>query len=113
MLATQAFALVLIARTADLRRAVSLGALIFGPAAAFSGVTFPLAAMPVGARMWALTLPLTHAMALVRAGVIVGAPEAAGGQLLALAATIAVALGLALPRLPVLLRDPKYWGEHE
>jgi ABC-2 type transport system permease protein len=113
VLATQAFALVLIAGTADLRRAVSLGALIFGPAAAFAGVTFPLTAMPIGARLWALTLPLTHAMALVRAGVIVDAPEAAGGQLLALAATIVVALGLALPRLPVLLRDPKYWGEHE
>jgi hypothetical protein len=63
--------------------------------------------------MWALTLPLTHAMALVRAGAIVGTTEAAGRQLLALAVTIAVALGLALPRLPVLLRDPKYWGEHE
>jgi len=111
VLATQAFALLIIARTADLRRATSLGALIFGPAAAFSGVTFPLTAMPVGVRIWALTLPLTHGMALVRAGITVGAPEAAGRQLLALALTFAVALGLALPRLPVLLRDPKYWGE--
>src|SRR6185312_10581069 len=40
VLATQAFGLLLIARTADLRRAGSLGALIFGPAAAFGGVTF-------------------------------------------------------------------------
>jgi ABC-2 type transport system permease protein len=96
--------------TADLRKAVSLGALVFGPAAAFSGVTFPLAAMPVGARLWALTLPLTHALGLVRAGVTVGAPEAAGRPLLALALTIAVGFGLALPRLPVLLRDPSYWG---
>jgi ABC-2 type transport system permease protein len=113
VLATQAFGLLLIARTADLRRAVSLGALIFGPAAAFSGVTFPLAAMPVGPRMWAETLPLTHVMDLIRAAVSVGAPEAAGGPLLALAVTIAVATGLALPRLPALLRDPKYWGAHE
>jgi len=111
VLASQAFALLIIARTADLRRAVSLGALIFGPAAAFSGVTFPLAAMPIGPQVWAQTLPLTHAMALVRAGVTVGAPEAAGRQLLALTLTFVLALGLALPRLPVLLRDPKYWGE--
>jgi len=110
VLATQAFALLIIARTADLRRSVSLGALIFGPAAAFSGVTFPLAAMPVGVRIWALALPLTHAMALVRAAVTVGAPETAGGPLLALAITIAISLGLARPRLPVLLRNQRYWG---
>jgi ABC-2 type transport system permease protein len=113
VLASQAFALLIIALTADLRRAVSLGALIFGPAVAFSGVTFPLIAMPVGPRIWAQALPLTHAMALVRAGITVGTSEAAGGQLLALALTMVVALGLALPRLPVLLRDPKYWGEQE
>jgi len=50
-------------------------------------------------------------MALVRAEVTVGAPEVAIGPLLALALTMVVAVGLALPRLPVLLRDPKYWGE--
>jgi ABC-2 type transport system permease protein len=110
VLAGQAFGLLIIARTANLRKAVSLGALVFGPAAAFSGVTFPLAAMPVGPRIWAETLPLTHGMALVRAVVTVGAPETAGGPLLALALTVAVALGLAFRRLPALLRDPTYWG---
>ena len=87
-----------------------MGALIFGPAAAFGGVTFPLAAMPLGARVWAETLPLTHAMDLVRAGVTVGAPGAATDPLLALALTIAIALLLVLRRLPALLRDPVYWG---
>lgn len=110
VLASQALGILIIARTANLGKAVGLGSLIFGPAAAFAGVSFPLAAMPVGARIWALTLPLTHAMALVRAGVTVGAPESAGWPLLGLALTIAVGLGLALPRLRVLLRDPVYWG---
>jgi len=110
VLAAQAFGLLIIARTANLRKAVSLGALVFGPAAAFSGVTFPLAAMPAGPRIWAEALPLTHSMALVRAVVTVGAPETAGGPLLALALTVAVALGLAFRRLPALLRDPSYWG---
>ena len=111
VLATQAFALLIIARTADLRRSTSLGALIFGPAVAFSGVTFPLIAMPAGPRIWAETLPLTHAMVLVRAGVTVGAPEAAGSALLALALTAAIALGLTWRRLPALLHDPAYWGK--
>jgi len=106
VVASQAFGLVIIARVADLRRSVSLGALIFGPAAAFSGVTFPLSAMPLGARLWAETLPLSHALLLVRAGITVGAPGAASGPLLALAITAVVALGLAWPRLPALLREP-------
>jgi ABC-2 type transport system permease protein len=111
VIASQAFALLLIAWTGNLRKALGPGALIFGPAAAFSGVTFPLAAMPLGPRLWAETLPLTHALALVRAGVTVGAPESAGGPLFALALTTDVAVALALPRLPVLLRDPSFWGE--
>ena len=111
VLAIQAFGLLLIAGTANLGKAVSMGALIFGPAAAFSGVTFPLAAMPLGPRIWAETLPLTHALALVRAAITVGAPETAGGPLRALALTLVIATALALPRLPALLRDPRYWGE--
>jgi ABC-2 type transport system permease protein len=110
VVASQAFGLLIIARTASLRRAVSLGALIFGPAAAFSGVTFPLAAMPLGPYIWAETLPLTHGLALVRAGVNVGAPGAAVGPLLALALTTVVVFALAWSRLPVLLRNSSYWG---
>jgi ABC-2 type transport system permease protein len=109
VLAVQAFGLLIIARTANLRMSLGAGSLILGPAAAFAGVTFPLTAMPVGARIWAETLPLTHALALARAGISVGAPETAGRPLLALALTTAIALGLALPRLPALLRDPVYW----
>ncbi len=110
VLASQALGLLLIAWTANLRSSLGAGAVIFGPAAAFSGVTFPLAAMPVAARIWAHTLPLTHAMVLVRAGITVGAPEAAGAPLLALTLTTAIAFVLAVPRLPVLLRAPVYWG---
>ena len=110
VLAVQAFGLVIIAWAANLGKSVGPGALIFGPAAAFAGVTYPITGMPLGARIWAETLPLTHAMDLVRAGVTIGAPETAGGPLLALALTIAISFGLALPRLPVLLRDPVYWS---
>jgi ABC-2 type transport system permease protein len=109
VLAAQAFGLLIIARTANLRMSLGLGSIILGPAVAFAGVTFPLTAMPVAARIWSETLPLTHALAVARAGINVGAPGAAGGPLLALALTTAIALALALPRLPALLRDPVYW----
>ena len=110
VLANQAFGLLIIAWTANLRVSLGMATVILGPAVAFSGVTFPLVAMPVGARIWAHALPLTHAMKLIRAGISVGAPEIAGGPLLALALTTAIAFALALPRLPALLRDPVYWG---
>lgn len=111
VLASQALGLLLIARTANLRKALGLGALVFGSAAAFSGVSFPLAAMPLAPRIWAEALPLTHALDLVRAGVTVGAPETAGGPLLALVLTMAVAFALVVRRLPGLLREPSYWGQ--
>jgi ABC-2 type transport system permease protein len=109
VLACQAFGLLLVARTANLRVSLGLATVMLGPAAAFSGVTFPLGAMPAGARVWAQALPLTHGMELIRSGVSVGAPETAGGPLLALALTTVLAFALALPRLPALLRDPVYW----
>ena len=109
VLACQAFGLLLVARTANLRVGLGLATVMLGPAAAFSGVTFPLEAMPTGARVWAQALPLTHGMELLRAGVTVGAPETAAGPLLALALTTAIAFALVLPRLPALLRDPVYW----
>jgi ABC-2 type transport system permease protein len=110
VLATQALAIPIIAWTANLRMSLGLGAVILGPAAAFSGVTFPLSAMPAAARAWAETLPLTHALVLTRAGISVGAPGTASGPLLALALTALLAFGLAAPRLPALLRDPVCWG---
>jgi len=111
VVASQSIGILIIARTANLAKAVGPGALIFGPAAAFSGVTFPLAAMPLGARMWAETIPLTHFMVLVRAAITVGSPESAPAPLLALLLTTVVALGLAYRRLPVLLRNPVHAGE--
>jgi len=110
VVASEAVGLLIIAGIANLRLSVGLGALIFGPAAAFSGVTFPLAAMPRAARLWAQAIPLTHATVLTRAGLSVGSPGSARGALLALMLTALVALGLAWRRFPALLREPAYWG---
>lgn len=44
------------------------------PAFAFSGLSFPLSAMPFGGRLWAGLLPSTQLMKLETSIVIMGAP---------------------------------------
>jgi ABC-2 type transport system permease protein len=108
VLASQALGLLMIAGTASLRLGLTLGSLVFGPAAAFSGVTFPLEGMPVLPSGWAQAIPLTHLLQLARAVIAVEGPI--GGPLAALGITTVVCLGLCIRRLPRLLREPGYWG---
>lgn len=58
----------------ELRIAASAASLIAAPAVAFSGLTFPLAAMPLGARLAGEMLPLTHFLHLQVAQVVMGTP---------------------------------------
>ncbi|HEY6224896.1 MAG TPA: ABC transporter permease [Gemmatimonadales bacterium] len=111
VLASQALAVLLIVFTANLGSALGAASILFGPAAAFSGVSFPLGAMPVLARAWAHALPLTHVMMLTRAEISVGAPPGVAARpLLALAAITGIALLLAGRRMGQALRDPALWG---
>lgn len=110
VVASQAFGLLMIAGTANLRLGLTLGALVFGPAAAFSGVTFPLQGMPPFARIWSQGIPLTHALQLARAVIAVDGPAPVGRPLAALGITTVVCLALCARRLPRLLREPGYWG---
>jgi ABC-2 type transport system permease protein len=111
VLASQALGVLLIVFTANLGSALGAASILFGPAAAFSGVSFPLGAMPVLARAWAHALPLTHVMMLTRAEISVGAPPGVAARpLLALAAITGIALLLAGRRMGQALRDPALWG---
>jgi len=111
VLACQALAVLLIVLTANLGSALGAASVLFGPAAAFSGVSFPLSGMPALARGWAEALPLTHVMALMRAEIVVGAPPGvAAPQLLALGAIALMALLLASRRMGRVLREPALWG---
>ncbi len=47
----------------SLRTALSAAGFITAPAFAYAGVAFPLMAMPLAARSWALALPITHVLA--------------------------------------------------
>ena len=111
VVASQALAVLLIVFTANLGSALGGASILFGPASAFTGVSFPLGAMPVLARAWAHALPLTHVLTLMRAEIFVGAPpRVAAGPLLALAAITGIALLLAGRRMGQVLRDPALWG---
>jgi ABC-2 type transport system permease protein len=111
VLATQAVALAVVAWTANLRLATSLGAFYTGTAFAFSGVTFPAPSMPWLGRAWSALLPLTHELRLLFEQTLRGAPAVAScDSLLTLAAFVVIAGALAWARLPEVVREPRFWG---
>lgn len=103
-------ALALLARS--LRLALSAAGFITAPAFAFSGIGFPLMAMPEGARLWAEALPLTWTLQ-VQVGLLQQgwAARAALPLLGALLAGTLALLALAAWRLPRVAHDPAAWGK--
>lgn len=102
----------LAALTRSLRMALSGVGFFSAPAFAFSGVAFPLLAMPASARTWALAMPFTHYIALQTAQLQMGAPIAASASTMAglLLATV-LALLLCMPLLQAALGQPQTWGK--
>lgn len=102
--------LVLVAITLNLRLATSVASVLVSPAFAYSGVTFPLLAMPAFAGLWSLLLPLHHGLVIQTRQLLMGAPlSATGWHMLALLAFALLPLPL-LPRLGRACRDPQRWG---
>ncbi|MCU7374625.1 ABC transporter permease [Paucibacter sp. O1-1] len=103
-------AVALLARS--LRLALSAAGFITAPAFAFSGIGFPLMAMPEGARLWAEALPLTWLMqaqvGLLQQG---WTAQRALPLLAALTAAALALLALAAWRLPRVAHDPAAWGK--
>ena len=103
-------AVALLARS--LRLALSAAGFITAPAFAFSGIGFPLMAMPEGARLWAEALPLTWLMqaqvGLLQQG---WTAQRALPLLAALTAAALALLALAAWRLSRVAHDPAAWGK--
>lgn len=101
----------LITITANLRLATSMASFITGPAFAFAGITFPVVAMPLVAKLWALALPLTHFTMIVTQQGVSGYPASSSlkplGILLAFSVGF-IALSTALLRL--VAQNPDKWG---
>ena len=102
----------LVAFTSSLRSALSACAFLTAPAFAFAGQGFPLLAMPLGARIWAESLPLTHYLQLLNNTWMAGAPLRAGLGTLAILLAFALVLGLAAHlRLARRVTQPATWGK--
>jgi ABC-2 type transport system permease protein len=96
---------------ANLRKALGVGSMFFGPSVAFSGVTFPRIAMSAFAQVWGGLVPLTRFMLLLRDQVMVGAPlRISAAPILVLVGTALGAGLLSLPRMGRVLRDSSLWG---
>lgn len=97
--------------TLSLRVALSGAGLLSAPAFAFSGVGFPLLAMPASARGWALSMPYTHYARLQIEQFQMGAPVVQSLPILGgLALATLVLMLLATASLGRALRRPDKWG---
>lgn len=111
VLAVEAVGLALAAWLANLRFATSAAAFLAGPAFAFSGITFPVAAMPLAAQTWGALIPLTHYLRLMVDQTMRGAPVAVSSLPLAALAAFALVLPAAsLGRLRRVAADKRFWG---
>jgi ABC-2 type transport system permease protein len=85
------------AATMVTRRSNPVGALLGGASALLSGVVYPISILPGWLAAAGRCLPLTHALEILRRGLLAGAPPSAvAGGLAALAGFAAVCLGAGL-----------------
>ena len=102
----------IVAFSSSLRAALSACAFVTAPAFAFAGQGFPLLAMPLGARIWAEALPLTHYLRLLNNTWMAGAPlRTSLGALAALLAFTLVLGAAAWLRLAKRVHQPASWGQ--
>lgn len=103
---------VIAAFSSSLRAALSASAFITAPAFAFAGQGFPLLAMPVGARIWAESLPLTHYLQMLNNTWMAGAPLRFNIAPLAILLAFTLGLGAAAwLRLARRVHQPDTWGK--
>lgn len=111
VLAYQSMGFAFAVLAANLRLANSLAGFYAGPAFAFAGITFPLAGMPLAAKCWSYSLPLTHYLNVMLQQALRGAPpEASFPSLAALCAFVLLPPALLLGRLNRVALDARYWG---
>ena len=95
----------------SLRMGLSMTGFITAPAFAFAGVGFPTFAMPIGARIWANLVPLTHYLKLQINQLQMNAPFWwAIPSLLGFTTAVVILLLLSSALTLRVLKQPERWG---
>jgi len=111
MISSVAVAIMLVGITINLRLALSLTGIYVATGLAFSGFSFPRAAMGPAAQVWGSLLPYTHYLPVQQGQWLGGASIGAWAQGMApLLLFIAVPLLVGLPLLGRAARQPQRWG---
>ncbi len=110
VLASFGLGVFLVGLLGNLRLATSIASVLISPAFAYSGMTFPTAAMSGFAAFWSQALPLGHFLHLQAGQVALAAPPATARLHLLALLLFALAPLLSLARWRVLLADPSTWG---
>lgn len=97
-LAAIGLGLLFYAITDTMIQALSVTSAFSSPAFAFAGLTFPLASMPLLAKMWAALLPITHLMKIsIQCGLLGSPVSAQMSSFYALGLLFLLSTGLGLP----------------
>ena len=111
MIVSVAIAIMLVGVTINLRRALSLTGVYVATGLAFSGFSYPRAAMGAVAQWWGGLLPYTHYLPVQQGQWLGGASPGAWAQgMVPLLVFIAVPLLVGLPLLGRAVRQPARWG---
>ena len=111
MIVSIAIAIMLVGLTINLRRALSLTGFYVATGLAFSGFSYPRAAMGEVAQWWGGLLPYTHYLPVQQGQWLGGASSSAWAHgMVPLLAFIAVPLLVGLPLLGRAVRQPARWG---
>jgi ABC-2 type transport system permease protein len=111
MLDSIAVAVLLVGATVNLRRALSLTGIYVATGLAFSGFSFPRAAMGPVAQWWGGLLPYTYYLPVQQGQWLGGADAGAWARgMLPLLLFVAVPLLVGVPLLGRAVRAPRRWG---
>ena len=106
-----AIAIMLVALTLNLRLALSMTGIYIATGLAFSGFSYPRAAMGPAAQAWGSILPYTHYLPLQQGQWLGGASASAWAQgMMPFMLFIAIPLLIGLPLLSRAVKQPERWG---
>lgn len=112
VLAYQSIGFAFVSLTSNLRMANSLGGFYAGPAFAFAGITYPVIGMPLFAKAWSYSLPITHYLRIILEQAIRGVPTwVSVPNMLILFAFFFFPLIFFAPKWERFAKYPEYWGK--